>query len=84
MAQSENVNYPCGECKKECEEDDIEGSVYCELCEIWFHRQCEGVNEGMFETLRSSEFGLFCTRCTTHKRAFKFQNLWNQISHNSQ
>ena len=55
------------------EEDDIEGSVYCELCEIWFHRQCEGINEEMFETLSSSEFGFFCTRCTTHKRAFKFQ-----------
>lgn len=44
-----NENAICPDCKKLCKEDDQ--AVECECCERWFHKQCQGVSDSLYQAI---------------------------------
>lgn len=40
----------CGRCNKRCEEN--EKSLQCELCDMWFHAECEQIDEVTYSVLK--------------------------------
>ena len=44
-----NEEFKCGQCKETVQEDQT--AILCEVCEQWFHSECQGVNKTKYEFL---------------------------------
>ena len=44
-------NVICPDCKKRCK--DNEKAIECEFCERWFHANCQGVNDILYEAIKA-------------------------------
>ena len=57
-----NAKVECGRC------DDViaDGvdAIACEICDLWFHRECVKLNKTQFKSLRVPDAHWFCKSCT--------------------
>ena len=51
----------CDECKNNV--TSTEKTVQCELCELWSHCKCEGIQEDAYELLKQDKIHFFCGKC---------------------
>ena len=65
------VRFPCKICNKTVSYGS--DSIQCDKCEIWVHRQCNGLNKQTFEYLKKDKSNWFCMVCT--KEFLPFFNL---------
>ena len=65
------VRFPC----KICHKTDSYGSdsIQCDKCDIWVHKQCNGLNKQAFEYLKKDKSTWFCKVCI--KEFLPFSNL---------
>lgn len=56
--------YPCGSCGSEVKDSDA--AVECDNCSMWFHIQCQGLNDSWYQDLinRDVSFAWTCTICS--------------------
>ena len=52
------VRFPCEICNKTVSYGS--DSIQCDKCEIWVHKQCNGLNKQTFEYLRKDKSKWFC------------------------
>ena len=53
-----------GQCTKVVMSRD--NGLQCELCEMWFHSACEGIDDEVYKVLCKSEsVHWFCKKCNT-------------------
>ena len=66
MAPKPGKNSLCGQCR----EDFVKSSnaISCELCEFWFHPDCQDINLDTFKILsnKKTRCHWFCDRCDSH------------------
>ncbi len=55
------VLFPCGSCGKEV--TDVQAAVCCDSCDTWFHIDCQGMDEQMYDKLIGSEASWICICC---------------------
>ena len=58
---SANVTVECGRC-----DDNIpsgEDAIACEICDLWFHRECVKLNKTQFRALQAPDAHWFCKSC---------------------
>ena len=65
------VRFPCKICNKTVSYGS--DSIQCDKCDIWVHRQCNGLNKQTFEYLKKDKSNWFCMVCT--KEFLPFFNL---------
>ena len=65
------VRFPCKICNKKVSYGS--DSIQCDKCDIWVHRQCNGLNKQTFEYLKKDKSKWFCMVCT--KEFLPFSNL---------
>ena len=65
------VHFPCNICNKTVSYGS--DSIQCDKCDIWVHRQCNGLNKQTFEYLKKDKSKWFCMVCT--KEFLPFSNL---------
>ena len=65
------VHFPCKICNKTVSYGS--DSIQCDKCDIWVHRQCNGLNKQTFEYLKKDKSNWFCMVCT--KEFLPFFNL---------
>ena len=56
------VRFPCKICNKTVSYGS--DSIQCDKCDIWVHRQCNGLNKQTFEYLKKDKSEWFCMVCT--------------------
>ena len=56
------VRFPCKICNKTVSYGS--DSIQCDKCDIWVHRQCNGLNKQTFEYLEKHKSKWFCMVCT--------------------
>ena len=66
--------YPCGTCNKPVR--DNQNGLQCDLCEVWFHAGCQGVqiNEYRLYTSKECKAKWFCHQCDDSYRNLKKDN----------
>ena len=57
------VCFPCKICNKTVSHGS--DSIQCDKCNIWVHRQCNGLSKQTFEYLKRDKSKWFCMVCTT-------------------
>ena len=68
IALNPGPNYPCSSCNK-----SVRVGVFCKKCNMWIHRDCEGLSKADINKLRkipSEEFDFVCKIC----KALPFHN----------
>ena len=61
----------CGKCDKECTEG--QPSLTCDMCGLWHHSKCEGVNQQAYKAIEAgASVGVkwFCRKCDKYARPF--------------
>ncbi len=53
------VEWRCGVCEKEC----LNGTIFCQKCDCWFHAKCEGLSKTHFSELDGSILDYICKGC---------------------
>ena len=54
-------------------------SIQCDKCDIWVHRQCNGLNKQTFEYLKKDKSKWFCMDCTKEFLPFSSLDINNLI-----
>ncbi|XP_072046546.1 uncharacterized protein [Amphiura filiformis] len=55
---------PCGECKKACTSyKGANASILCDSCNLWFHSDCVGLSDPVFEVLAGNDSPWECYKC---------------------
>ena len=53
--------YPCGTCSRPCRIN--QPSIFCDNCNIWFHKKCLKLNSLVFQDLANSSASWICCQC---------------------
>jgi len=70
---------PCGKCKKIIR-DDLESSIECETCHLWFHCSCVNVPEAVLDFLGVRGLHWYCFTCDqSTKRLEQIENKVDKI-----
>ena len=52
-------------CCPTCDQDiESKHSICCDHCEVWFHAECEFVDNGTYERLTAADVGYMCLTCS--------------------
>ena len=77
-------NYPCLRCKVHVKQN--EKAVQCSLCDLWVHKDCEGMSDETFNVLdlQNEEMGQcswHCGSCHSYARKFdkRMKNLEKRV-----
>ena len=69
-SQKKTVEYPCGNCNKECIDVSTtrkpsfeDFSVQCDKCDKWYHYICQNLSGKEPELKPNSQLPFFCTKC---------------------
>ena len=57
----------CGKLVK----DDSEGGVECDICGMWLHPKCEGLNKECYAAIKNHALFWICGKCKTYCGKFK-------------
>jgi len=60
--------WPCGACKKNC----LNSSLFCAVCEKWFHSDCEKVNKQTLKLLSDIPEDYICSFCRCEDGHFDY------------
>jgi hypothetical protein len=75
----------CGTCMKIVSDKESDCGVQCEICEVWFHGNCQDVDENLYKTLSqySTMIHWFCKTCNAGagKILTMFANLRTKVDH---
>ena len=56
--------FPCGVCSKACSSyRGAKASILCESCDLWFHAECVGLSDNVFNVLGRSDTPWECYKC---------------------
>ena len=56
--------FPCGVCSKACSSyRGAKTSILCESCHLWFHAECVGLSDDVFNVLGRSDTPWECYKC---------------------
>ena len=60
--EEDNVPYPCGHCKANCDDEGM--GMFCELCLTWFHAICVNIPKEAYQWIRKVKgHKWFCSGC---------------------
>lgn len=64
------INYPCGVCGKSVNKNHK--ALFCNICNLWVHIKCNGVNNKAYETLMNSnqDDSWYCIKCINDNLPF--------------
>ena len=73
------VKFPCGECRRAVK---AEKSIACDKCLQWYHKNCIGMNDILFECYSNDQdLEWICTKCGVHNVSSSLFN--SSVSSNS-
>ena len=61
-ASKNNTIQNCGKCKKEVQNIGT-NAVICQICSVWFHYPCVGINDKDTSLLQNQQIYWFCSDC---------------------
>ena len=55
------TKFPCGVCDKACRWN--QKAVACDNCDQWYHADCMGISNSMYESLSNTSVSWICSKC---------------------